>query len=79
MFLKVFQKTLKSRHIPSTNKSGMCEAVDIAPYPIDWKDLKRFKMLSEHIKKVARILNIQVAWGGDWKTFKDYPHWELIN
>ena len=70
-------KTLKSRHIPSVNKSGLCEAIDIAPYPINWKDIKRFKILSEHIKEVAKILDIKVSWGGDWKSFKDYVHWEL--
>ena len=70
-------KTMKSRHIPSVNKSGLCEAVDIAPYPIDYKNIKRFVQLSEHIKKVAKELNIKIAYGGDWKSFKDYPHYEL--
>ena len=70
-------KTLNSKHIPQKTKSKLCEAVDVAPYPIDWKDINRFKKLSEHIKKKAAELNIQISWGGDWKTFKDYPHYEL--
>lgn len=70
-------KTLKSRHIPSTNKSGLCEAFDIAPYPINWKDIKRFIQLSEHIKATAKKLNISIEYGGDWKSFKDYPHYQL--
>lgn len=70
-------KTMKSRHIPSTNKSGLCEAVDIAPYPIDWKNIKRFIILSQHIKRVAQNLHINIIYGGDWKSFKDYPHYEL--
>ena len=70
-------KTMKSRHIPSTNKSGLCEAFDIAPYPIDWKNIKRFIILSQHIKRIAQNLHINIAYGGDWKTFKDYPHYEL--
>lgn len=70
-------KTMKSRHIPSTNKSGLCEAIDIAPYPINWKDIKSFITLSEHIKKCAKELNIKITYGGDWKTLKDYPHYEL--
>lgn len=76
---KGVSKTLKSRHIPSTNKSGLCEAVDIAPYPINWKDIKSFLRLSEHIKNVAKQLNINITYGGDWKSFKDYPHYELKN
>lgn len=71
-------KTMKSRHIPSTNKSGLCEAVDIAPYPINWKDINRFIKLSQHIKLTAKQLGISIEYGGDWKTFKDYPHYELL-
>lgn len=71
-------KTLRSRHIPSTNKSGLCEAVDIAPCsPIDWNDKKRFIILSEHIKKTAKRLNIPITWGGNFKTLVDMPHYEL--
>lgn len=70
-------KTMKSRHIPSTNKSGLCEAFDIAPYPIDWNNIARFKQLAEHIKKVAKQLNIAITWGGDFKSFVDMPHYEL--
>ena len=74
---KGVSKTMKSRHIPSTNKSGLCEAFDIAPYPIDWKNIARFRQLAEHIKKVAKQLNINILWGGNFKTFVDMPHYEL--
>ena len=70
-------QTNKSRHIPSSNVSGYAEAVDIAPYPIDWKDLNRFRKLSEHILKKAKQLNIPITWGGTWKTLVDMPHYEL--
>lgn len=70
-------KTLKSRHIPDTNKSGYSEAADIAPYPINWQDISRFKKLSEHIKKKANQLGIPITWGGDFKTLVDMPHYEL--
>lgn len=76
-FKKGATKTLKSRHIPNTNISGYSEAADIAPYPIDWKDLNRFKKLSEHILKKANQLNIPITWGGTWKTLVDMPHYEL--
>lgn len=54
-------------------------AVDIAPYPINWKDINKFIELSEHIKKVAHDLDIPIWFGGDWKSRKDYPHYELLN
>jgi peptidoglycan L-alanyl-D-glutamate endopeptidase CwlK len=52
-------------------------AVDIAPYPIDWSDIQRFKDLAEIVKECAEKLDISVEWGGDWVKFKDYPHWQL--
>lgn len=61
----------------SKHNSFPSVAVDIAPYPIDWKDIDRFKLLAVHIKYVAKELGIDIKWGGDWKSFKDYPHWEL--
>ena len=70
-------KTMRSRHIPSTNKSGYCEAFDIAPYPINWKDTKRFKQLSEHILATAQKMNLKITWGGTWKTLVDMPHYEI--
>lgn len=51
-------------------------AVDLAPYPIDWQDIERFKDLGARAKQVADRLGIKVSWGGDWK-WKDYPHFEL--
>ena len=74
---KKVSKTLNSRHIPECNKSGLCEAVDICPYPVNWKDLSRFRKLAEHIKKKAKELNIPITWGGDFKNFFDGPHYEL--
>ena len=70
-------KTMKSKHIPSVNKSGLCEAFDIAPYPINWKDIKKFIQLSQHIKAVAKHLGISIEYGGDWKTLKDFPHYQI--
>ncbi|WP_369085160.1 M15 family metallopeptidase [Streptobacillus moniliformis] len=28
-------------------------------------------------KKYAIDRGLNVSWGGDWKSFKDYPHFEL--
>ncbi len=52
-------------------------AVDLAPYPIDWNDLKRFHELAGRILEVAALLDIPLTWGGHWHSFKDYPHYEL--
>ncbi len=54
-------------------------AVDLAPLPIDWNDLKRFHELAGHILEVAHLLGINVEWGGHWQTWKDYPHYQVKN
>ena len=52
-------------------------AVDIAPYPIDWKNIQRFKDLAEVVKTTAKEMSIEIRWGGDFKSISDYPHFEL--
>jgi peptidoglycan L-alanyl-D-glutamate endopeptidase CwlK len=69
----------KLKYPKSKHNSLPSMAVDVAPYPIDWLDLKRFKELSEVVKKKAAELNIGIVWGGDWKKFPDAPHYELID
>ena len=53
-------------------------AVDLAPYPINWNDIESFKELSKAFKIIAAEKGIDVSSGADWKSFVDYPHYELI-
>jgi peptidoglycan L-alanyl-D-glutamate endopeptidase CwlK len=72
LFAKGATKTMRSRHIHGF-------AVDIAPYvagSIRW-DWPLFDKIEEAMKKAAKLENVSVTWGGDWKSFKDGPHWEL--
>jgi len=66
-------------------------AVDVIPYPIDWKDTKRMIYFAGFVKGIATKLKEEkkitnnIRWGGDWdsdtelkdNTFQDYPHFEL--
>lgn len=54
-------------------------AMDICPYPIDWDNIERFIALSKIVKAKAAEFGIDIVYGGDWKTIKDYPHFELTN
>lgn len=65
-------KTMKSRHIHGF-------AVDIAPFVdghVRW-DWPLYFVLASTIKQAAKDVGVTVEWGGDWKTFKDGPHWQL--
>jgi peptidoglycan LD-endopeptidase CwlK len=57
--------------------SAKSSAVDIYPYPTDWHDDEQWLELGRIGKKVIEEKGYPVKWGGDWKKFKDYPHWEL--
>jgi peptidoglycan LD-endopeptidase CwlK len=70
-------QTLKSRHLASAD--GLARAVDVAPAPggeISWA-WPLYHDLATHMKDAAAALNQNIEWGGDWKTFKDGPHWQL--
>ena len=65
-------RTLKSYHLRG-------KAVDIAVW-IDGKvtwDFKYYKEVADCIKRVARKLGYIITWDGDWKTFKDGPHFQI--
>lgn len=51
-------------------------AVDLAPYPVDFKDLKRFIDMCALIEKIAEKLGLKIILGRDF-SFRDYPHVEI--
>jgi len=70
-------KTMNSRHIPG--KDGLSKAVDLAALidgQIRW-DWPLYYKLAEAMKAAAKELGVAVEWGGDWKSFKDGPHFQL--
>lgn len=73
---KLFEKgattTMNSRHLTG-------HAVDIAPYvdgQIRW-DWPLFDQLGPAMKLAAIAVGISIQWGGDWKSFRDGPHFQL--
>ncbi len=54
-------------------------AVDIIPYPAGYKAKEyEWHYLAGVIKGIMSMLNgWEIVWGGDWKKFKDRPHFEL--
>lgn len=57
-------------------------AVDVIPYPFkdaDWNDIPKFKAIADVVIAEGKKLGIEITWGGNWKSLKDYPHLELAN
>lgn len=69
-------QTMRSKHLPQDDGYG--HAVDLAPYPVDWGDLSRFNMAGSLMFRAAAETGVILQWGGHWRNFKDYPHFELV-
>jgi peptidoglycan LD-endopeptidase CwlK len=74
--------TLRSRHLTG-------HAIDVAAFidmdgtgdytsgdNIRW-DWPLYKTISIAMKDAAKELKLPIEWGGDWRTFKDGPHFQL--
>lgn len=74
-------KTMNSRHITG-------HAVDLAVWvdgdgdgvvdggEIRW-DWPLYAKLSKIVKEAAKAVGVTIEWGGDWRSFKDGPHYQL--
>jgi len=72
LFAQKATKTMNSRHLTG-------HAVDLAPVingDVSW-DWPLYNRLAKTVKASAAELGVPLTWGGDWRTFKDVPHWEL--
>ena len=61
--------TMNSRHLTG-------HAVDLVPYPVSW-EWEYFYPIADAMKTAAKELNVDLEWGGDWKSFPDGPHFQL--
>jgi peptidoglycan L-alanyl-D-glutamate endopeptidase CwlK len=70
-------RTMNSKHIPDS--TGYARAVDLAPQisgQARW-DWPLFPIIARAMKRAADELGVKIIWGGDWRKFRDGPHWEL--
>jgi peptidoglycan LD-endopeptidase CwlK len=68
-------------------------AVDVTPYPVDWKNDKKFYWFAGYVMGIAQKLKDEgkmthsIRYGGDWngnkditdQTFLDLTHFELVD
>ena len=65
-------QTMNSRHITG-------HAVDLGAYvsgSVRW-DWPLYHKIADAVKQAAAELGVPIEWGGDWRTFKDGPHFQL--
>lgn len=71
-------ETMDSRHLTG-------HAVDIYPYPINWKHVNDFMVFAGLMIATAHWMDIPLRWGGDWdcdwdlydQKFEDLGHFEI--
>lgn len=66
-------QTMNSKHITG-------RAVDVVAYvdgKVSW-DKEHYITISKAFKQAAKELNVSIRWGGDFKSFFDGPHFELV-
>jgi len=78
-------KTLKSRHLKQADGYG--HAFDFYAYvdtnrdgKITFEEMSSVRLMlpiADAIKKAAAEEKVAITYGGDWRKFKDYPHFEL--
>ena len=65
--------TMRSRHLTG-------HAVDIVVYDeagkVTW-DIDYYRRVTDHIKVVAKLCDVELEFGIDWKSFVDGPHIQL--
>ncbi len=65
-------QTMNSRHLTG-------HAVDVVAYlgaNISW-EWKYYEQIAAAFKQAGKELGTAIEWGGDWKTLKDGPHFQL--
>ena len=65
-------RTMNSRHLTG-------HAIDLAAFVdgrVRW-DWPLYPRIAEAMKAAARDLDVALIWGGDWKSLRDGPHFEL--
>lgn len=70
---------MNSRHLRASN--GYSHAVDLIALidgKVTWSwESGAFDIIADAMKQAAREYRIPIQWGGDWKSFKDGPHFQL--
>lgn len=65
-------RTMRSRHITG-------HAVDVVAWvdgQVSW-DMSHYELIADAFFEAGAELGVSVEWGGNWKSFKDGPHFQL--
>lgn len=80
------QGTSNAKFGQSAHNCHPSMAIDIVPYPIpklengEWdSNSEEWDTMADIFKSIAKDKNIDITWGGDFKSIVDKPHFEITN
>jgi len=68
-----YSQTMKSKHLTG----HAVDLVAIVNGKVSW-DKEHYPEIARAMKKAASDQQVKIRWGGDFKSFFDGPHWELV-
>jgi peptidoglycan L-alanyl-D-glutamate endopeptidase CwlK len=68
-----YSQTLKSKHLTG----HAVDLVAIVDGKVSW-DKEHYPEIARAMKKAAADQQVNIRWGGDFKSFFDGPHFELV-
>jgi peptidoglycan L-alanyl-D-glutamate endopeptidase CwlK len=68
-----FSQTMKSKHLTG----HAVDLVAIVGGKVSWEK-QHYPEIAKAMKKAAADQNVKIRWGGDFKSFFDGPHFELM-
>jgi len=78
LFASGASQTMKSRHLTgyAVDLAAMIDFDGDGKPEVRW-DWGLYEKLAVAMKAAAAELKVKIVWGGDWKTLRDGPHFEL--
>lgn len=77
---KYFREGKSTLKYPKSNHNKLpSDAADLAPWPIDWKDTKRFYRLMDVMFRAANKVGAKIRSGGDWRRDGTMNNYTLKN
>lgn len=70
----------KAKYGQSPHNNSPSLAVDICPYvdgKLQWDNAAGWFTLYKTVMQAARLEDVELTWGGHFKSITDKPHWEL--
>lgn len=84
---EAFQKGHSTKRWPDSKHNKFpSPAVDVAPYPVQWDDIERFRYFAGFVVGFAAARGLKLKNGGDWdmdtdlkdQNLIDLPHFEIV-